>query len=86
MARNPNFKRIERISTVEEQRESIKKQEEQTVRLGNEMMKEKNAAKQRAKEERWRTQGTLGERTEKYIREGESEDSAYRYAKEDLGL
>jgi len=46
----------------------------------------KKLKKQQEKEERWRTHGTLGELTEKYINEGESEDDAYNTAKQELGL
>jgi hypothetical protein len=38
------------------------------------------------KEERTRRYGSLAELTEKYIREGDSEDDAFREAKNVLGI
>lgn len=42
--------------------------------------------KQEAKELRWATRGTLGELTEKYINQGDSEDGAYNQARQECGL
>jgi len=47
---------------------------------------EKRYNKQKEKEERWLTRGTLGELTEKYINQGDSEEDAFNYAKQELGL
>lgn len=82
---NKKFHRIHRVSNDEWCNEiSIRNQvsEEQF----NQIVAEKNAKKQQEKEERWATRGTLGELTEKYISEGESEEDAYNTAKQELGL
>ena len=47
---------------------------------------EKRYKKQKEKEERWLTRGTLGELTEKYINQGDSEEDAYNYAYQELGI
>ena len=47
---------------------------------------DKQLKKDAERELRWKTKGTLGELTERYISEGESEDDAYNTAKQELGL
>ncbi len=81
MAKNPNFKRIERINTVEDQRNLADKD---AITLAERVKKFTASKKQdqaRAKEFRQNTVGTLGEVTERFIQEGFSEDDAFNEAK-----
>lgn len=81
MVKNPNFKRIPRITTREEQRAQADKDAITLAERAKKFAQEQKRKKQDAKEFRQNTVGTLGEVTERFIQEGFDEDTAFREAK-----
>ncbi len=79
--KNPNFKRPTRITTNNQWHDKRIRDDIHKAHLASDLIKERERQKQLVKEERWKREGTLGERTERYIREGDSEHDAYRQAK-----
>ena len=80
---NPNFIRPHR-TTKEEARKEYAVLVEKFDKEQEQKANEEARKKQEAKEKRWSEHRSLGELTDRYIKEGLSEEDAYRWAKQDI--